>query len=221
MWRLGLGTFPTFLKSFRAFSYKIILTPFLLFPIVPSTSRSVPFFGVLSRERFHPRSVLHTQIFIVSEDKRIQGRTRGWGVHLMILPKILLKKPLEFLILEVVFLKLLLSFIKDHFLNFFFHFFTNLQSSIINIELIKRFKVTVDIISLMIHNNTLQSFVWSSIALKIHVSHLENWIFLFVVSVQKWLAHFLLQKRWRNEGFKGTSDMSLYKWRVTWNYAIT
>jgi len=77
----------------------------------------------------------------------------------MFLPKILLKKPLEFLILEVVFLKLLLSFIKDHFLNFFFHFFTNLQSSIINIELIKRFKGTVEIISLMIQNNTLQSFV--------------------------------------------------------------
>ena len=32
----------------------------------------------------------------------------------------------------------------------------------------------------------------------------------------KWLAHFLIQKRWRNEGFKSTSDMPLYKWRVTW-----
>ena len=70
---------------------------------------------------------------------------------------------------------------------------------------------------ILIHNNnTLQSFVWSSIALKIHVSHFENWIFLFVVSLQKWLAHFLLQKRWRNEG---TSYMPHYKWRVTWNYA--
>ena len=71
----------------------------------------------------------------------------------------------------------------------------------------------------LIHNNTLQTFFWSSIALNIHVSHFENWIFLFVVSLQKWLAHFLLQKRWRNEGFKGTLDMPLNKWRVTWNYA--
>jgi len=70
-----------------------------------------------------------------------------------------------------------------------------------------------------IHNNTLQSFVWSSIALKIHAPHFENWIFLFVVSLQKWLVHFLLQKRWRNEGFKGTSDMP-HKWRVTWNYKL-
>ena len=31
--------------------------------------------------------------------------------------------------------------------------------------------------SILIHNNTLQSFVWSSIALKIHVYHFENWIF--------------------------------------------
>ena len=31
--------------------------------------------------------------------------------------------------------------------------------------------------SILIHNNTLQSFVWSSIALKIHVFHFENWIF--------------------------------------------
>ena len=29
----------------------------------------------------------------------------------------------------------------------------------------------------------------------------------------------LLQKRWRNEGFKCTSDMPLYNWRITWNYA--
>ena len=64
-------------------------------------------------------------------------------------------------------------------------------------------------------NSHLQSFVWSSISLNIHVSHFENWLFLFVVSLQKWLAHFLLQKRWRNESFKGTSDMPLYKWRVT------
>ena len=31
--------------------------------------------------------------------------------------------------------------------------------------------------------------------------------------------HFLLQKQWRKEGFKGTSDMPINKWRVTWNYA--
>ena len=42
---------------------------------------------------------------------------------------------------------------------------------------------------------------------------------IFICSFStKWLAHFLIQKRWRNEGFKSTSDMQLYKWRVTWNY---
>ena len=46
-----------------------------------------------------------------------------------------------------------------------------------------------------------------SIAYSIHVYHFENWLFLFVVSLQKWLACFLLQKRWINEGFNGTSDM--------------
>ena len=61
---------------------------------------------------------------------------------------------------------------------------------------------------ILIHNRALQSFVWSSIALKIHISHFENWIFLFEISLQKVLAHFLLQKRWRNEGFNGTSDIS-------------
>ena len=54
---------------------------------------------------------------------------------------------------------------------------------------------------ILIHNNTLRSFFWSSIALKIHVSHFENWIFLFVVSLHKRLSHLLLQKLWRNEGF--------------------
>jgi len=68
-------------------------------------------------------------------------------------------------------------------------------------------------IKYMLIHNTLQRFIWSSIALNIHVSHFENWIFLFVVSLQKWLAHFLLQKRWRNEGFKGTSDLPLYNGR--------
>ena len=57
---------------------------------------------------------------------------------------------------------------------------------------------------MLIHNIPFKAL---SDALKTHVSHFENWIFLFVVSLQKWLAHFLLQKRWRNEGFKGTSDM--------------
>ena len=60
---------------------------------------------------------------------------------------------------------------------------------------------------ILIHNSALQSFVWSSIALKIHVSHFENWTYLFMVSLHKWLAHFLLHKRWRNEGFQGTSDI--------------
>ena len=57
------------------------------------------------------------------------------------------------------------------------------------------------------------------ITLNIHVSHFENWLFLFVCPLQKWQMHFLLQKRWRNEGFKGTSDKPFYKWSVTWNYA--
>ena len=39
--------------------------------------------------------------------------------------------------------------------------------------------------------------------------------YFFMVSLQKWLAHFMLQKRWRNEGFKGSSNMLLYKLRVT------
>ena len=63
----------------------------------------------------------------------------------------------------------------------------------------------------LIHNNTFQSLVWSSVALIINVSHFENWLLLFVVS--------LLQKRWRNEGFKVTSELPLYKFKVTWNYA--
>ena len=57
------------------------------------------------------------------------------------------------------------------------------------------------------------------ITLNIHVSHFENWLFLFVCPLQKWQMHFLLQKRWRNEGFKGTSDKPFYKWSVPWNYA--
>ena len=70
---------------------------------------------------------------------------------------------------------------------------------------------------ILIHNNTLQSLI--KYCIKHPCFHFENWIFLFVVSLEKWLVHFLLQKRWRNEGFIGTSDMPLYKWRVTWNYA--
>ena len=84
--------------------------------------------------------------------------------------------------------------------------FTNLPSSHVNIESIERFKVTADIISILNHNNTLQSFDWSSIALNIQISHFENWLFSFVVSLQKVTrrAFQLLQKRWRNED---TSDM--------------
>ena len=72
--------------------------------------------------------------------------------------------------------------------------------------------MTVEIILILIHNIT---FAWSNIALNINVSHFDNWLF-FMVSLQKWLAHFMLQKRWRNEGFKGSSNMLLYKLRVTW-----
>ena len=87
----------------------------------------------------------------------------------------------------------------------------NLHSSLPCIALTQTKRLRKEINYILIHNNTLQSFVWSSIALNIHVSHFENWlfIFLFVVSLQKWLKHFLLQKRWRYEGFKGTSDMPL------------
>ena len=52
--------------------------------------------------------------------------------------------------------------------------FTNLQSGLIKKKSIERFKVTADIISILIHNNTLQSFVRSSITLNIHVSRFEN-----------------------------------------------
>ena len=53
---------------------------------------------------------------------------------------------------------------------------------------------------ILIYNNTLKSFVWSSVALKIHVFHFKLNIYICGF-LQKWLAHFLLQKRWRNEGF--------------------
>ena len=96
----------------------------------------------------------------------------------------------------------------------------NLHSTLHCIALTRTKRLRKKLKYILIHNNTLQSFVWASIALNIHVSHFENRIFLFVVFLQKWLAHFLLQKRWRNEGFKGTSDMPLYKWRVTWNYSF-
>ena len=80
-----------------------------------------------------------------------------------------------------------------------------------NLKIKKRIKIY-----LLLHNNTSKSFVWSSIALKIcfPTEYCYLW-FLY----KKWLAHFWIQKRWRNEDFKGTSDMPLYKWRVTWNYA--
>ena len=40
---------------------------------------------------------------------------------------------------------------------------------------------------ILIYNNTLQSNLWSGIALSIRVSHFENWLSLFVVSLQNWL----------------------------------
>ena len=62
-------------------------------------------------------------------------------------------------------------------------------------------------IYILIHNNTLKPLSDPSFAFNIHVSHFENWLFLFVVSLQKWLVHFLLQKRWRNTDFKGISEI--------------
>ena len=48
---------------------------------------------------------------------------------------------------------------KTQFLIFFISSkFTNLQSSLINIESIERLKVTADIISILIHYNTIRSF---------------------------------------------------------------
>ena len=48
---------------------------------------------------------------------------------------------------------------------------------------------------ILIHNNTLQSFVWSSIALNIHVSHFENWLFFCGFSVTyKFLASETMEK---------------------------
>ena len=84
----------------------------------------------------------------------------------------------------------------------------NLHSTLHCIALTQTKRLRKEIKYILIHNNTLQSFVlwvWSSIAIYIHVSHFQNWIILFFVSLQKWLAHFLLKKRRRNEGFKGTS----------------
>ena len=52
-----------------------------------------------------------------------------------------------------------------------------------NIETIERFKVTADIISILIHNNTIQSFVWSSIEINILVS-LQEWLVL--ETMEKW-----------------------------------
>ena len=64
------------------------------------------------------------------------------------------EKNSDFFILEAVLLKLFIIFFRNFFsisLNF-----TNLKSSLNNIESIERLKVTA---SILIHNNTLQSFV--------------------------------------------------------------
>ena len=88
---------------------------------------------------------------------------------------------------------------------FWYYIFLRQSSFYIALHSPQTKRLRKEVKNILIHNNTLQSFVWSSIALKIHVSHFENWIYLFVVSLQKWLAHFLLQKRWKSEAFKGTS----------------
>ena len=95
-----------------------------------------------------------------------------------------------------------------------FPFSGNLHSTLhCNVE---SFKVTADIISILIHNNTLQNFVWSSIELNIHVLHFKNWLFFvwFLYKSDSCISCF------RNDGeMKVSSDIPLYKWRVTWNYA--
>ena len=81
----------------------------------------------------------------------------------------------------------------------------NLHSTLHWIALTQTERLRKELKFFLINNNTLWSFVWSSI--------IKYPCFPF------WKLIFLLQKRWRNEGYKGTSDIPLYKWRVTWNYA--
>ena len=138
------------------------------------------------------------------------------GAYLILHLEICWKKNLGFFILEAELLKLFIIFFNS-FCKFFFitSKFTNLQSSLINKESIKRFNATSDIISILIHNhnNILQSFVWSSIALNSHVSHFEDWLFSFVIFSQKWLIYF---NCFRNDGEMKISKVHR---RLTWNYS--
>ena len=82
----------------------------------------------------------------------------------------------------------------------------NLHSTLHYIALNQTKRLKKKIKYILIHNNTLQSFVWLSIALNILVSHFEDWIFLFVVSLQ-WLEithvfHFSKITSYRKKFFK-------------------
>ena len=55
----------------------------------------------------------------------------------------------------------------------------NLHSTLHCIALTRTKRLRKEIKYSLIHNNALQSFVWSSIALNIHVFHFKNWLFHF------------------------------------------
>ena len=79
---------------------------------------------------------------------------KGGGAHLILQLEFCWKKPRILDLGGSSFKAFHYLFFKS-FVSFFFISlkFTNLQSSLINIESIERFKVTADIISILIHNN--------------------------------------------------------------------
>ena len=96
--------------------------------------------------------------------------------------------------------------------------FPFLRQSTFYIALTRTKRLRKEIKYRLIHNNALQSYVWSSISLNIHVSHFKNWLFLFVGSLYKSDSRISC---FRNYGEMKVSKVhrTLYKWRVTWNYA--
>ena len=83
----------------------------------------------------------------------------------------------------------------------------NLQSTLHFIALTQTKRLRKELIYILIHNKRP-----SKLCLINYCKHPCSFLFwklniyLFVFSLQKCLAHFLLQKRWRNKGFKSTSD---------------
>ena len=88
----------------------------------------------------------------------------------------------------------------------------NLHSTLHCIALTQTKRLRKEIKYILIYNNNLQSFVWSSIALKIHVSHFENWSFIcgFSTKVTRAFLAWETMEKWRFQ-------MPRYKWRLTWN----